>query len=174
MPVAQRANTRPNIVFIMSDDHASHANSCYGSTINRTPNIDRIAAGGARLTNCFCTNSICTPSRAAILTGQYSHKNGVYTLADRLDPKRDNVAKRLQQAGYQTAMIGNWHLESDPAGFDYWNILPGQGAYYDPVLIEHGQKKQHKGYCTDIIGDLTLQWLEGRDKDEAIFCHVPP
>jgi arylsulfatase A-like enzyme len=93
---------KPNIIFIMADDHAAHAISAYGSRINRTPNIDRIAAGGVKLTNCFCTNSICTPSRAAILTGQYSHKNGVYTLEEPLDPKRDNVAKQLQKAGYQT------------------------------------------------------------------------
>jgi len=110
---------------MMADDHAAHAISAYGSRINRTPNIDRIAQSGVRMTNCFCTNSICTPSRAAILTGQYSHKNGVYTLDDRLDPARNNVAKELQRAGYQTAMIGNgtWLR---PSGFDYWNILPGQ------------------------------------------------
>src|SRR5580700_1818620 len=100
----------PNILYIMADDHAAHAISAYGSRINQTPNIDRVAAGGARFTNCFCTNSICTPSRAAILTGQYSHKNGVYTLDDTLDPKRNHVAKELQNAGYQTAMIGKWHL----------------------------------------------------------------
>src|SRR4051794_17910438 len=126
---------QPNILYIMSDDHASHAISAYGSRINSTPNIDRIAAGGVRFDNCFCTNSICTPSRAAILTGQYSHKNGVYTLNDALDGSRNNVAKELQKAGYQTAIIGKWHLQKDPTGFDYWNILPGQGAYYDPEFI---------------------------------------
>lgn len=164
---------RPNIVYIMSDDHASHAISAYGSRINKTPNIDRIASDGLRMTNCFCTNSICTPSRAAILTGQYSHKNGVYTLADRLDGSRDNVAKDLQRAGYQTAIIGKWHLESDPTGFDYWNILPGQGVYYDPVFIEAGQKKQHKGYCTDLIADFSLDWLKRRDNKKPFFlmCH---
>ena len=127
---------QPNILYIMADDHAAHAISAYGSRINQTPNIDRIATAGVRLTNCFCTNSICTPSRAAILTGQYSHKNGVYTLDDAIDPKRNHVAKELQRAGYQTAMIGKWHLATDPTGFDYWNILPGQGVYYDPVFID--------------------------------------
>src|SRR5438874_13828283 len=110
------AERPPNIVYIMADDHASHAISAYGSRINETPNIDRIAQGGARFTNCFCTNSICTPSRAAILTGQYSHKNGVYTLNDKLDPSHENVAKEPQKTGYQTAMICNWHLQTAPAG----------------------------------------------------------
>lgn len=164
---------RPNILFIMSDDHAAHAISAYGSKINKTPNIDRIAAGGVRLENCFCTNSICTPSRAAILTGQYSHRNGVYTLNDRLDPARNHVGKELQSAGYQTAMIGKWHLASDPTGFDYWNILPGQGVYYDPIFLEKGEKKQHNGYCTDLIADFSLNWLKQRDRGKPFFlmCH---
>ncbi|MEO7651121.1 MAG: sulfatase [Bryobacteraceae bacterium] len=166
-------NKQPNILYIMSDDHAAHAISAYGSKINRTPNIDRLASGGMRLTNCFCTNSICTPSRAAILTGQYSHKNGVYTLADKLDTNRNNVAKELKGAGYQTAMIGKWHLVNDPTGFDYWNILPGQGVYYDPVFLDQGVKKQHKGYCTDLIGDFSLDWLKQRDRSKPFFlmCH---
>ena len=170
---AQQKAARPNILFIMSDDHAAHAISAYGSRINKTPNIDRLANEGVRLANCFCTNSICTPSRAAILTGQYSHKNGVYTLNDKMDPERDNVAKRLREQGYQTAMIGKWHLQTDPSGFDYWNILPGQGLYYDPVFIENGEKKKHQGYCTDLIGDLTLKWLEQRDPNKPFFlmCH---
>ncbi len=163
----------PNIVYMMADDHAAHAISAYGSRINRTPNIDRIANEGVRLTNCFCTNSICTPSRAAILTGQYSHKNGVYTLNDKIDPAHNHVGKELQRAGYETAMIGKWHLETDPTGFDYWNILPGQGVYYDPVLIDRGERKKHQGYCTDIIADITLQWLKERKRDKPFFvmCH---
>ncbi len=171
--LASPASPRPNILYIMADDHAAHAISAYGSRINRTPNIDRIAAAGSRLTNCFCTNSICTPSRAAILTGQYSHKNGVYTLNDRLDPKRNHVAKELQRAGYQTAMIGKWHLASDPAGFDYWNILPGQGVYYNPDFIEEGTRKKHQGYCTDLIGDFSLDWLKRRNTQKPFFlmCH---
>ena len=154
----------PNIIFVMADDHAAHAISAYGSRINKTPNIDRIAKEGVRMTNCFCTNSICTPSRAAILTGQYSHKNGVYTLDDRLDPTRNHVAKELQKAGYQTAMIGKWHLASDPTGFDYWNILPGQGVYYDPAFITAEGRKKYTGYVTDLIGDFSLDWLKKREK----------
>ncbi len=171
--VSSAQRSRPNILYIMADDHASHAISAYGSRINRTPNLDRIAAGGARLDNCFCTNSICTPSRAAILTGQYSHKNGVYTLSDRLDPSRDHVAKRLQTAGYQTAIVGKWHLASEPTGFDYWNILPGQGIYHDPVFIDRGEKKKHAGYCTDLITDFSLDWLKKRDPRKPFFlmCH---
>src|SRR5579863_7122415 len=159
----------PNIIYIMADDHAAHAISAYGSRINQTPNIDRLATGGVRMTNCFCTNSICTPSRAAILTGQYSHKNGVHTLNDSLDPKRDHVGKELQKAGYQTAMIGKWHLASDPTGFDYWNILPGQGVYYDPTFITPQGRKQYKGYCTDIIGNFSIDWLKQRDRKKPFF-----
>src|SRR5512140_56998 len=163
----------PNILYIMADDHAAHAISAYGSRINKTPNIDRLARGGMRMDNVFCTNSICTPSRAAILTGQYSHKNGVYTLADQLDPKRNQVAKELQRAGYQTAMIGKWHLVTEPQGFDYWNILPGQGVYYDPVFIDRTGKKKHEGYCTDLIADFSLDWLKKRDRAKPFFlmCH---
>jgi len=164
---------RPNILYMMADDHAAHAISVYGSRINKTPNIDRLARGGMRMDNVFCTNSICTPSRAAILTGQYSHKNGVYTLADQLDPKRNQVAKELQSAGYQTAMIGKWHLVTEPQGFDYWNILPGQGVYYDPVFIDRSGKKKHEGYCTDLIADFSMDWLKKRDRSKPFFlmCH---
>src|SRR5664279_1786929 len=168
-----KGRSRPNILYIMADDHAAHAISAYGSRINQTPNIDRLAHSGVRLTNCFCTNSICTPSRAAILTGQYSHKNGVYTLDDPLDPKRNHVAKELQSAGYQTAMIGKWHLASEPTGFDYWNILPGQGVYHNPAFLTSAGRKQYTGYCTDLIGDFTLDWLKQRDPKKPFFamCH---
>ena len=170
---AAATDRRPNILYIMSDDHAAHAISAYGSRINQTPQIDRIGAGGMRFTNCFCTNSICTPSRAAILTGQYSHKNGVYTLNDKLDPNHVNVAKELQKADYQTAMIGKWHLQTDPSGFDYWNILPGQGVYYDPEFITQSGRKKHSGYCTDLIADFSLDWLKQRDTKKPFFlmCH---
>jgi arylsulfatase A-like enzyme len=169
---------RPNILFIMSDDHAAHAIGAYGSRINRTPHIDRLAREGMRLNHCYCTNSICTPSRAAILTGQHAHVNGVRTLADRLDGRRPIlVQKLLREAGYQTAIVGKWHLghggEADPTGFDYWNVLPGQGLYHDPDMIEMGEKKNYSGYVSDIISDLTLDWLEGRDPEKPflLFCH---
>jgi arylsulfatase A-like enzyme len=168
---------RPNILFIMSDDHAAHAMSCYGSRINRTPNIDRIANEGMRLDNCFCTNSICAPSRAAILTGLYNHLNGVRTLSDRFDGRQQTLPKLLRQHGYQTAIVGKWHLghggESDPTGFDYWDILPGQGNYHDPVFIRDGVRRQVSGYATDIITDLSLEWLRSREPDRPFFlmCH---
>jgi len=164
----QTAATRPNIIFIMSDDHAAHALSCYGSRINRTPNLDRIASGGMRFTRCFVTNSICTPSRAAILTGKYSHLNGV-PVFNRFDGSQPTLSKYLQQAGYYTGIVGKWHLFSDPTGFDYWNILPGQGKYHDPDLIEMGMKKTIPGYATDIITDLALGFIRNRPKDKPFF-----
>jgi arylsulfatase A-like enzyme len=170
---AVAAEKPPNILYIMADDHAAHAISAYGSKINKTPNIDRIAAAGTRFTNCFVTNSICTPSRAAILTGKYSHINGV-PVFNRFDGSQPTLAKYLQSAGYHTGMIGKWHLGSDPTGFDRWTILPGQGRYYDPVFIHPGgERKVHKGYCTDIINDLALAFLEERPRDKPFFlmCH---
>jgi arylsulfatase A-like enzyme len=162
------APDRPNILFILSDDHAAHALSCYGSVINRTPQLDRIATNGMLFTHCFVNNSICTPSRAAILTGKYSHLNGV-TVFNRFDGRQPHLAKYLQQAGYQTAIIGKWHLFSDPTGFDYWNVLPGQGRYLDPILIEMGKSNVYKGYVSDIIVDLSLDWLKKRDPTRP-FC----
>jgi len=168
---------RPNILYIMSDDHAAHAMSCYGSRINQTPNMDRIANEGMRFDNCFCTNSICAPSRATILAGTYSHVNGVKTLDDDFDGRQVTFPQLLQQSGYQTAIIGKWHLGhggvSDPTGFDYWNVLPGQGLYHDPDLIEMGKRKVYPGYVTDIITDLSLQWLQSRDTEQpfCLMCH---
>lgn len=167
------AADRPNILFIMSDDHAAHAISAYGSKVNKTPNLDRIAEGGMKLSNCFVTNSICTPSRAAILTGKYSHINGV-TVFNRFDGGQPHLAKYLQQAGYYTGMLGKWHLGGEPTGFDYWNILPGQGAYNNPVFFENGQRKQLQGrYCTEAITDFALEFLKNRPKDKPFFlmCH---
>jgi len=168
---------RPNILFIMSDDHASHAMSCYGSRINETPNIDRIAQDGVRFENCFCTNSICTPSRATILAGTYNHVNRVTTLSTRMDNRLLTFPKLLRQAGYQTAVIGKWHLGEgkahQPTGFDYWNVLSGQGLYHDPVMIEMGAEKTFHGYATDLITDFSLRWLNERDpaRPFLLLCH---
>ena len=160
---------RPNILYIMTDDHASHAISCYGSKINRTPNLDRIAAEGVRFDNCFCTNSLCAPVRAVVLTGKYSHLNGVLDNSVAFDGAQQTFPKLLQENGYQTALVGKWHLGSDPTGFDYWNILPGQGNYYNPDLIEMGQRKRREGYVTDIITDICIDWLRNRDRSRP-FC----
>lgn len=171
------AKKRPNIIFIMSDDHASHAMSCYGSAINQTPNLDRIADEGARLDNCFCTNSICTPSRASILTGTYNHVNGVTTLATPMDNDLQTFPKLLRKNGYRTAMFGKWHLGTGPQhcpkGFDDWAVLPGQGYYHNPEFIfkgpNGGRRDVVEGYVTDIITDMCLDWLQDRDGDDP-FC----
>ena len=159
----------PNIIFIMADDHAAQAVGCYGSQMNLTPNIDRIASEGALFENCFCTNSICSPSRAVILTGKYSHLNGVTDNIQKFNGLQDTYPKYLKKAGYQTAIAGKWHLKSQPTGFDYWNVLPGQGEYYNPVLIENGVEQKHEGYVTDIITDIALDWLNERDSEKP-FC----
>ncbi|MFT5496844.1 MAG: arylsulfatase A-like enzyme [Kiritimatiellia bacterium] len=160
----------PNIVFLFSDDHACHAISAYGSRINQTPNIDRIANEGAIFLNSFCVNSICGPSRATVLTGKHSHKNGFLTNSGgtKFNGKQFTFPKALQAAGYTTAMIGKWHLGSDPTGFTYWDILPGQGAYYNPDFIGMNGKRRIEGYCTTITTDLALEWLE-QQKDDKPF-----
>ena len=167
---AQRArDPRPNIVFIMTDDHAAHAIGAYGSRVNETPNLDRLAREGALLESVFATNSICTPSRAAILTGQYSHINGV-TMFNRFDSSRMTVARLLQQGGYYTGMIGKWHLGSDPQGFDHWEILPGQGSYYDPVFYTATDEKTYSGqYVTNVITDLSVEFIQSRPRDKPFF-----
>jgi N-acetylglucosamine-6-sulfatase len=152
---------RPNIVFIFSDDHALQSIGAYGSQINKTPNIDRLAREGTIFDNSFCANSICGPSRACILTGKHSHLNGFLRNGNRFDGHQLTFPPLLQQAGYQTAVIGKWHLETDPVGFDYWEVLPGQGSYYNPDLIQmDGTTKRYSGYCTDIVTDLALNWLQ--------------
>ena len=163
---------RPNILYIMADDHAAHAISAYGSPINKTPNLDRLAQEGMRFDACFCVNSICTPSRACILTGKYSHMNGV-PVFNRFDGSQPTLAKYLQAAGYYTGMIGKWHLGSDPTGFDRWTILPGQGVYHNPEFLEPAGRRQIPGYVTDIITDLSIDFLKNRPKDKPFFlmCH---
>ena len=168
---------RPNILFIMSDDHAIEAVGAYGSNRNRTPNMDRLAAEGMRLENCFAVNSICGPSRAAILTGKYGHMNGFRRNMLRFDTGQQTFQRLIQESGYQTALVGKWHLsvndaQNPPPGFDYWNILPGQGKYYNPDMFEMGEERQYPGYTTDIITDLSLSFLEKRDKDRPFLLMV--
>ena len=170
-------NSRPNILFIMADDHAAKAISCYGHGLNETPNIDRLAREGMLFNHCYVTNSICTPSRASILTGTYNHVNGVTTLDTPLNNRLPNVAKHLQAGGYQTAMIGKWHLgegkEYEPTGFDYWSVLPGQGDYFDPHMIQMGVEKELFGYTTDLITEQCISWLNNTDSNKPFFlmCH---
>ena len=158
----------PNILFIFSDDHAQHAISAYGSKVNQTPQIDRLAREGARFTNSFVTNSICTPSRATLLTGQYSHLNGV-PVFNRFDGSRDTVAKQLQAGGYHTGIVGKWHLGSDPTGFDRWIVLPGQGAYWNPQFLVPGHALTIEGHCTEITTDLGIEFLNTRPPDKPFF-----
>lgn len=160
---------RPNIIFIMSDDHAEQAISCYGSKLIATPNIDRIANEGLRFNNSFVTNSICAPSRAVLLTGKYSHINGLKDNRDKFDGSQQTFPKLMQGAGYQTAVIGKWHLKSNPTGFDTWKILRGQGEYYNPTILDENGEKQVPGYTTDIITDIALETIENRDPEKP-FC----
>lgn len=167
---------RPNLVVVLSDDHAAHAISAYGSRINQTPHLDRLAEEGMRFDACFCTNSICTPSRASILTGQYSHHNGVRTLSDTLDNTLPQVQGLLRAEGYQTALFGKWHLGhgpgSDPSGFDDWAVLPGQGDYHDPQFHHPDGVRRHLGYVTDLTTDLALDWLDHRDASRPFLLMV--
>ncbi len=169
--VAEQAR-RPNILFIFSDDLAYQAISAYGDKrqLLDTPNMDRIAHEGMRFDRCLVTNSICGPCRATILTGKYSHFNGVYSNASGpFDGSQQTFPKLLRKAGYTTALIGKWHLKSDPTGFDHWHILPGQGRYYNPPMIDNGERVQPDGYTTDIITDLSIEWLKNRDKSKPFM-----
>jgi arylsulfatase A-like enzyme len=163
---------RPNIIYFLSDDHDFQANGAFGSRVNQTPNIDRLAREGMLFEHMFVTNSICTPSRAVMLTGQYSHLNGV-TVFNRFDSSRMTVARLLQQNGYHTGMIGKWHLGSDPVGFDSWEILPGQGVYHDPVFYTATGEKTYTGrYVTDVITDLAIDFLDKRPRSQPFFLMV--
>ena len=166
--------TRPNLVFIMSDDHAAHAISAYGSRVNSTPHLDRIAAEGTRMDAVFCTNSICSPSRASILTGTYSHINGVSSIWTEMDYRVPTFIDALHEDGYATAMFGKWHLgehgRSLPRGFDAWQIFPGQGDYVDPEMIDEDGAKVVPGYATDIVTDLSIDWIDEQTADDAPFA----
>jgi arylsulfatase A-like enzyme len=171
------APARPNILFIFSDDHATNAISAYGSRLAKvapTPNIDRLAAEGALFANSFCCNSICGPSRAAIQTGKHSHINGFMrnrvASTEGFDTSQWMVSKALQEGGYHTALIGKWHLQSTPVGFDHYEILPGQGAYYNPTYVQmDGTKKRFQGFVTDLTTDKAINWLSQRDKGRPFF-----
>ena len=163
----------------MSDDHTSQAWGIYGGVLKdhvKTPNIHRLADEGVVLNNAFCTNSICTPSRAAILTGQYSHRNGVYTLSEPLEPDSMNIAKIMQESGYETAIVGKWHLKKQPSGFDYFNVLPGQGRYHNPIMKtvdnweDYGKGgKEYQGFSSDVITDFSIDWLKNRESDKPFM-----
>ncbi|QEG23624.1 sulfatase family protein [Mariniblastus fucicola] len=172
---------RPNIVFIFSDDHAQHAIGAYGGIlkdINPTPNIDALARQGMLFQNSFCTNSICGPSRAVILTGMHSHKNGFMHNGNSFDGSQVTFPKLLQNGGYETAIIGKWHLKSEPQGFDYWDVLRGQGDYYNPVFLSKNGKATVEGHCTDVVTDKAIDWLtKSRDngKPFMLMCqHKAP
>ncbi len=162
-------DSRPNILLVMSDDHAKAAISRYNDQLIQTPNIDRLAEEGLIFENAFVTNSICAPSRAVILTGKYSHLNGLRDNRDVFNPNQTTFPGLLQKAGYFTSIIGKWHLKSTPRDFHYWKILPGQGHYYNPTFIEMGDTLQVEGYVTNLITDYAIQTLEKRDKDRP-FC----
>ncbi|MHC5054539.1 MAG: sulfatase-like hydrolase/transferase, partial [Planctomycetota bacterium] len=181
------AAERPNVLFIMSDDHAAQAISAYGGILAEaapTPNIDRLAKGGMLFRNCFVTNSICTPSRAVIFTGKYSHRNGVYKFTA-LDQRQPTLPKMMRAAGYHTGFVGKYHLHSNPVGFDYWSVLPGQRRYHSPQFVEmgdehpsgwvkRGKRTTYEGHSSDVIGDKAIAYLKGRagaQRPFILFCH---
>ena len=179
MATSMRAASKPNILFIMSDDHAAHGISAYGGRLAKiapTPNLDRLAQEGALFQNAFCTNSICSPSRACVLPGQYNHVNGAVDLGGRVEPGKQMLAIEMKKAGYESAMIGKWHLKVEPKDFDYYCVLPGQGKYHGPSFRVRGDKPWGKNliefpnkHSTDAITDLTLEWLKKRKADKPFF-----
>lgn len=174
------SDVQPNILFIFTDDHAYQSISAYGSKINKTPNIDRLAREGLRFDRCYVTNSICGPMRAVIQTGKYSHINGFCVNGNKFDGTQQTFPKLLQKAGYQTAVVGKWHLGTHmaPQGFDYSEVLIGQGPYYNPPMLKNGEKTNHIGYTTDIITDLAMNWLtKERDQEKPfmlMYQHKAP
>ena len=177
---SRAADGRPNVLFVMADDHTTQALGVYGSrlaTLNPTPNIDALAEGGMRFDRVFCTNSICTPSRASILTGQYPQTNGVLDLTGNLPPERQLLSLEMSRAGYHTAMVGKWHLKQEPASFDYYCVLPGQGRYFDPTFRVRGEQpwprntiQKNGRHSSDAITDVSLEWLaSGWDRDRPFF-----
>lgn len=169
-PKEKTPEKKMNILYIMTDDHSYQTISAYDKRYINTPNIDRIANEGVRFCNSYVGNSISGPSRAIMLTGKFSHKNGFRTNSDLFDGAQQTFPKLLQQAGYQTAMVGKWHLTSLPTGFDYWNILPNQGEYYNPDFNEMGEEKQIEGYATNITTDIALDWLDNKRDKNKPFC----
>ena len=175
LPATLAAQGRYNIVYIMTDDHTAQMMSCYDNRYVQTPNLDRIAADGVKFVNSFVANSLSGPSRACMLTGKHSHKNG-FTNNEHgvFDGTQQTMPKLLRAAGYQTAIIGKWHLVTTPTGFDYWNIVPGQGDYYNPDFIKMDQStvREH-GYVTDIITDKSIDWMENkRDKSRPFILFI--
>ncbi len=175
--MSMSALNRPNVLFVMTDDQTVREMSCYGSRILETPNMDRIARGGTRFANCFTTNALCAPARATVLTGCFSHVHGIRgnsEMADaveELDPNVPTFPELLREAGYQTGLVGKYHIRQDPRGFDTWRIHLGQGEYFDPVFIENGTRVQKQGYATDLTTDLALNFLRGTDRSRP-FCLV--
>ncbi len=169
--VTPGASSRPNILFIMADDHAAHGLSCYGSKILKTPQIDRLAAEGVRFTHAFGSNSLCAPARACLLTGKHSHANGKRSNHDKFDGQQAVFPMLLQAAGYQTAVVGKWHLGIEPNGFDYYKVMNGQGSYLNCAFRETGRKdwRRERGYLTDVITDSAITWLSSRSSDKP-FC----
>lgn len=175
---------RPNIVMILTDDHASHSISAYGSLVNTTPRIDEIGQAGVRFENCFATNALCSPSRASILTGTYSHINGVSTLVTPIDASQPTFVSQLKAAGYRTAMVGKWHMghggEHDPQDFDYWDVLSGsegQGEYWNPLFLSAEGERTVEGYATDVITDMATNWVDALDGDDpwcVLIYHKAP